>query len=174
MAHPPQLFLLVSSADASLPDAPSLPGARVLVVRAPYYRDIIDGMSWGATEILGAAGAMHETLDVAGSFELPQAIALAIRGGAPFDGYIALGCIVRGGTDHYDYICRGTIDGLMRVALAHGIALGSGVLTVHSIEQATARSGRNGFNKGAEAAVAALLQIVAARRWPSIAQGHAP
>jgi 6,7-dimethyl-8-ribityllumazine synthase len=172
MAHPPQLFAFMSSADAPLPTAPHVPNARVLVVRAPYYRDVIDGMSWGALEILRAAGATHEILDVAGSFELPQAIALAVRGGAPFDGYVALGCIVRGGTDHYDYICRGTIDGLMRVALTHGIALGSGVLTVHSIEQAAARSGRDGFNKGAEAAVAALLQIEAARRWPPIAQGH--
>jgi 6,7-dimethyl-8-ribityllumazine synthase len=157
----------MSSADAPLPQAPVLGGAapRVLVVRAPYYRDVIEGMSWGAAEILRGSGAAHETLEVAGSFELPQAIALAARAGAGFDGYVALGCIVRGGTDHYDYICRGTIDGLMQVALAHGLALGSGVLTVHSIEQAVARSGRDGFNKGAEAAVACLLQIGAARRF---------
>jgi 6,7-dimethyl-8-ribityllumazine synthase len=154
----------VSSADGPLPIAPKVSG-HLLVVRAPYYREVIEGMEWGATEILRQAGATHEVLDVAGSFELPQAISLAVRAGAAFDGYVALGCIVRGGTDHYDYICRGTIDGLMRVALAHGLALGSGVLTVHSIEQATARSGRDGFNKGAEAAVAALLQVAAARRF---------
>jgi 6,7-dimethyl-8-ribityllumazine synthase len=144
----------MSTADAPLPAAPVIPGPppHILVVRAPYYRDVIDGMSWGA-------------LDVAGSFELPQAVGLAARSGARFDGYVALGCIVRGGTDHYDYICRGTIDGLMQVALLHGVALGSGVLTVHSIEQATVRSGRDGFNKGAEAAVAALLQIAAIRRF---------
>jgi 6,7-dimethyl-8-ribityllumazine synthase len=157
----------MSSADAPLPAAPKIAGEapHVLVIRAPYYRDVIDGMSWGALEILNASGATHEVLDVAGSFELPQAVALAVRAGRSFDGYVALGCIVRGGTDHYDYICRGTIDGLMNVALAHGVALGSGVLTVHSIEQAVARSGRDGFNKGAEAAVAALLQISAARRF---------
>ena len=157
----------MSSADAPFPMAPKVAGVppRVLVVRAPYYRDVIAGMSWGAEEILRGSGASHEMLDVAGSFELPQAIALAAGAGAAFDGYVALGCIVRGGTDHYDYICRGTIDGLMNVALMHGVALGSGVLTVHSIEQAVARSGRDGFNKGAEAAVAALLQISAARRF---------
>jgi 6,7-dimethyl-8-ribityllumazine synthase len=157
----------MSTADAILPVAPVLTGppAHLLVVRAPYYREVIDGMAWGAQEILRAGGATHETLDVAGSFELPQAIAIAVAAGASFDGYVALGCIVRGGTDHYDYICRGTIDGLMRVALAHGLALGSGVLTVHSIEQAVTRSGRDGFNKGAEAAVAALLQIAAVRRF---------
>jgi 6,7-dimethyl-8-ribityllumazine synthase len=145
----------MSTADAPLPTAPVVQGdpPRLLIVRAPYYREVIDGMSWGATRILDEAGASYDVLDVAGSFELPQAIRLA------------LGCIVRGGTDHYDHICRETMAGLMQVALDHGICLGSGVLTVHMIEQAVARSGKDGFNKGAEAAVAALLQINAARRF---------
>ena len=157
----------MSTADAPLPQAPAVtgPAPHLLVVRAPYYVQVIDGMSWGALRILEQAGATHEVLDVAGSFELPQAIRIAARGKTVFDGFVALGCIVRGGTDHYDYICRETMAGLMNVALAHGIALGSGVLTVHSIEQAVARSGQDGFNKGAEAAVAALLQINAARRF---------
>jgi 6,7-dimethyl-8-ribityllumazine synthase len=157
----------MSTADAPLPTAPIVPGAppRLLVVRAPYYRDIIDGMSWGAARILEQAGATHEMLDVAGSFELAQAIGIVLRGTEKFDGFVALGCIVRGGTDHYDHICRETMAGLMQVALRHGLALGSGVLTVHSIEQAAVRSGRDGFNKGAEAAVAALMQIIAARRF---------
>ncbi len=155
----------MSTADAPLPAAPALPdGGHLLIVRAPYYRDVIDGMTQGAVRILDEAGATHEVLDVAGSFELPQAIGMAARGGPSFAGFIALGCIVRGGTDHYDYICRETMAGLMNVALRHGVALGSGVLTVHSIEQAIARSGADGFNKGAEAAVAALLQIAAGRR----------
>ena len=115
--------------------------------------------------MLAQISATHDTLDVAGSFELPQAIGMAVRANQPYDGYVALGCIVRGGTDHYDYICRETIAGLMAVALQTGVALGSGVLTVHSIEQAVARSGRDGHNKGAEAAAAALLQIAAARRF---------
>lgn len=160
----------MSTADAPLPAAPAIAGAppRLLIVRAPYYKDVVDGMSWGAARILDEAGATHETLDVAGSFELAQAIRIVLRGREKFDGFVALGCIVRGGTDHYDYICRATVDGLMQVALQHGIALGSGVLTVHSIEQAVVRSGRNGFNKGAEAAVAALLQIAVARRFGAI------
>lgn len=160
----------MSSADAPLPTAPHVPGPppRILIVRAPYYRAVLDGMSWGATRILDQAAAPHEILDVAGSFELPQAIGMAAAAGAPYDGYVALGCIVRGGTDHYDYICRETMAGLMNVALAHNIALGSGVLTVHSIEQAVARSSQDGFNKGAEAAAAALLQVAAARRFGSI------
>ncbi len=156
----------MSTADAPLPTAPAVPGdpPRMLVVRAPYYRAVIEGMTQGALRILEEAGAASEILDVAGSFELPQAIRIALRGGARFDGYVALGCIVRGGTDHYDHICRETMAGLMAVALKYGIALGSGVLTVHSLEQAVARSGADGHNKGAEAAVAALLQVAAARR----------
>jgi 6,7-dimethyl-8-ribityllumazine synthase len=153
----------MSTADAPMPAAPQVAGAapHMLVVRAPYYRDVVDGMTQGAVRILEQAGATHETLDVAGSFELPQAIRIALRGQR-------LGCIVRGGTDHYEHICRETMAGLMKVALDHGIALGSGVLTVHSIEQALARSGADGHNKGGETAVAALLQVAAARRMGAV------
>jgi len=160
----------VSTADAPLPAAPAVPGPppHLLVVRAPYYRAVIDGMTQGAIRILEDAGAEHEILDVAGSFELPQAIRIALRGPRVFDGFVALGCIVRGGTDHYDYICRETMAGLMNIALQFGLALGSGVLTVHSIEQAAVRSAADGHNKGAEAAAAALLQIAAARRLGAI------
>ncbi len=77
---------------------------------------------------------------------------------------MALGCVVRGETDHYDHVCREAMSGLMHVALAFGIALGSGLLTVHDIAQAIARSGQDGHNKGAEAAVACLRQVDAARR----------
>jgi 6,7-dimethyl-8-ribityllumazine synthase len=157
----------LSTADAPLPAAPVVPGAKphLLLVRAPYYRAVIDGMTAGAARLLGEAGATHEVLDVAGAFELAQAIGIVLRGVHTFDGFVALGCIVRGGTDHYDYICRETMAGLMNVALQTGAALGSGVLTVHSIEQAVARSGPDGHNKGAEAAAAALLQIAVRRRF---------
>jgi len=160
----------MSTKDAPLPAAPAIEGKppHLLVIRAPYYREVIDGMTEGALAILGEAGATYELLDVAGSFELPQAICIALRGPQTFDGFVALGCIVRGGTDHYDHICRETMAGLMNAALAHGIALGSGVLTVHSIEQALARSGRGRHNKGAEAAVAALLQVAASRRFGAV------
>jgi 6,7-dimethyl-8-ribityllumazine synthase len=156
----------MSTADAPIATAPVVPGSapHLLVVRAPYYRDVVDGMTRGALRILAEAGATHEILNVAGSFELAQAIGIAARGPRPYDGYIALGCIVRGETDHYHYICQETMAGLRQVALQFGIALGSGVLTVHSLDQAVARSSADGHNKGAETAVAALLQIVAARR----------
>lgn len=155
----------MSTADAPLPAAPQVPGPppRVLLVRAPYYRDVVDGMTRGAARILAAAGATHESLDVAGAFELAQAIRIVLRGAGGFDGFVALGCIVRGETDHYDHICRESMAGLMHVALQYGIALGTGLLTVHDIGQATARSRDDGHNKGAEAAAAALTQVAVMR-----------
>ena len=156
----------MSTIDAPLPTAPTVPGAapRLLVVRAPYYREVVDGMTAGVTRILEEAGATYETLDVSGAFELAQAIRLALRGPNRPDGFIALGCIVRGETDHYDHICRESMAGLMQVALQYGLALGTGLLTVHDIGQAQARSGPDGHNKGAEAAAAALRQIAIARQ----------
>ena len=156
----------MSTADAPLPVAPVVqgPAPRLLLVRAPYYQGVIDGTTRGARRILDEAGATYETLDVAGAFELPQAIRIALRGRERFDGFVALGCVVRGETDHYDFICRATMEGLMSVALQFGIALGASLLTVDTLAQAVARSGDDGHNNGAEAAVAALRQIDGARR----------
>lgn len=164
----------MSTEDAELPRAPAVQGPppHLLVVRAPYYREVVDGLADGAARILREAGATHEVLDVAGAFELPQAIRLALRAAAQsdagnrvrFDGYVALGCVVRGETDHYEYICREAMAGLMHVALTFGIALGTGLLTVDTVEQALVRARPDGHNKGAEAAAAALRQIDVARR----------
>jgi 6,7-dimethyl-8-ribityllumazine synthase len=156
----------MSTEDAPLPAAPRIDGPppHLLVVRAPYYRGVVDGLTEGAARILRDAGATFDVLDVAGAFELPQAIRIALRGSRRFDGYVALGCVVRGETDHYDFICRATMDGIMAVALQFGIALGTGLLTCDRLSQAEARSSQDGHNKGAEAAAAALLQIGAARR----------
>jgi len=158
----------MSTADA--PEAiepPALegPAPHLLLVRAPYYRDVVEALSVGAERILRHAHASFETLDVAGAFELPQAIRLALRAPTHHDGFVALGCVVRGETDHYEYICRETMSGLMQVALQFGLALGTGLLTVDRLEQARARARPEGPNKGAEAARAALLQIAAARRF---------
>jgi 6,7-dimethyl-8-ribityllumazine synthase len=155
----------MSTQDAELPSAPHVEGPppHLLIVRAPYYRQVVDGLTAGVQRILLEAGGTSETLDVAGAYELPQAIRIAMRGSRRFDGFIALGCIVRGETDHYEFICKATMDGIMNVALQFGIALGTGLLTCDTVEQAEARSGQDGHNKGAEAAAAALLQINAAR-----------
>jgi 6,7-dimethyl-8-ribityllumazine synthase len=155
----------MSSADAPLARAPKLdgPAPSLLIVRAPYYPDVVDGLRDGAVRILQEASARFEVLDVAGAMELAGAVRLAIDGTRRFDGYVALGCVVKGGTDHYEHVCREAMSGLTQVALQFALCLGNGLLTVNSIEQALERSKGDGFNKGAEAAVAALLQIRAAR-----------
>ena len=121
------------------------------------------GCGTGCLRILSQAGARFELLDVAGALEMAAAIRLAMAGFRRFDAYVALGCVVRGETDHYDHVCRETMAGLTRVTLDHGLCLGNGLLTVHDEAQAAARSGADGHNKGAEAAVAALMQVAAAR-----------
>jgi 6,7-dimethyl-8-ribityllumazine synthase len=156
----------MSTEDAPLPAAPKVEGLppHLLIIRAPYYKGVIDGLTTGARRILGEAGATSEILDIAGAYELPQAIRLAVRGNREFDGFVALGCIIRGETDHYEFICRATMEGVMNVSLQFGLCVGTGLLTCDTLAQAEARSGQDGHNKGAEAAAAALLQINAARR----------
>jgi len=155
----------MSTADAEAAVAPELPGTapKILLIRAPYYRGVVDGMTRAAEAILHAVAAEITTMDVAGAFELPQAIRIALRGNKKFDGFIALGCVVRGETDHYEYICSAAMDGLMHVALQFGLCLGTALLTVDTLAQAEARSRETGANKGAEAAVACLKQIALAR-----------
>ena len=121
----------MSTEDAALPAAPRVEGPppHLLIVRAPYYRAVVDGLTDGAYRLLREAGATVGTLDVAGAYELPQAIRIAVRG-SRFDGFVALGCVVRGETDHYDFICRATMAGMMTVALQFGLCLGTGLLTV--------------------------------------------
>jgi 6,7-dimethyl-8-ribityllumazine synthase len=160
----------MSTQDAPVPRAPKVNGLppHLLIVRAPYYRDVVDGLTEGARRILDESGATSEVLDVAGAYELPQAIRIALRGSRKFDGFVALGCIVRGETDHYEFICKATMDGLMNVALQFGICMGTGLLTCDTLAQAEARSAREGHNKGAEAAVAALCQVIAAHQFGAI------
>ncbi len=155
----------MSTADAPLPVAPQIPGPppRVLVVQAPYYKEIGAGLLDGALRILGEANAVSDVLDVAGALELAATVKFAASSPKRYDAYVTLGCVVRGETDHYDHVCREAMAGLTWVALQHGLCLGNGLLTVHSEEQAVARSGAGGHNKGAEAAAAALIQVKAAR-----------
>ena len=155
----------MSTQDAELPAAPRLDGAapHMLIVRAPYYTAIVDGLRDGAVRILTDAGASFDVLDVAGALELAAAVRLALRGRRRYDGFVVLGCVVKGETDHYDFVCREAMAGITSVVLQFGLCLGNGLLTVHDVAQAEARSGSDGHNKGAEAAAAALRQIAAAR-----------
>ncbi|MDE8345802.1 MAG: 6,7-dimethyl-8-ribityllumazine synthase [Acidocella sp.] len=155
----------MSTGDSPLPVAPALTGPppKILIISAPYYFHVVDGMMAAALEILGKVNAATTQAEVSGAFELPQALAIAAKAGADFDGYIVLGCVVRGETDHYEFISSAAMDGLMRVATDHALCLGTALLTVDTLAQAVARSHETGANKGAEAAVACLRQIALAR-----------
>ncbi len=139
-----------------------LPGARLLMVTAPYYRAIADQLQAGARAAAGDAQAGLESVVVPGAFEIPAAIAHAAHGGS-FDGFIALGCVVRGETSHYDYVCGESARGLMDLSLREGLAIGYGILTVETLAQAEARADPARGDKGGEAARAALAMIALKR-----------
>ncbi len=156
----------MSTADAPLPAAPRLegPAPHVLVVRAPYYTDIVDGLRDGALRIITEAGGTADVLDVAGALELAGTVLLAVRGTRRhYDAFVTLGCVVKGETDHYEHVCREAMQGITRVGLDHALCLGNGLLTVATAAQAIERSRQDGHNKGAEAAAAALIQLRTAR-----------
>jgi 6,7-dimethyl-8-ribityllumazine synthase len=132
----------------------------VLIVRAPFYQDIIDELTRGATLALDAAGATYDILDVPGAFEIPAAVAMAEASGkTAYDGYVALGCVIRGETTHYDYVCGESARGLQDLAYRDRLAIGFGVLTCENGEQAWARASVDRKNKGADVANAALRMI---------------
>lgn len=142
------------------------PPPRLLILQAPYYERVVGGMRDGAEAVFASAGATAETIDVAGAFELPAALRMALsQGAASYDGYLILGCVVKGDTDHYDHICREACRGIMDLAVQTGAAIGFGLLTVHSLAQALERAAPGRMNKGAEAAHALLGQVALRRRW---------
>ena len=158
----------MSTIDAPERAAQRLPGAppRLLVIQAPYYEQVVGGMRRGAEAVFAAAGAEVEVADVAGAFEMPAALRMALaRTGPRPDGYLILGCVVRGETDHYDFICDAVCHGVMAIGAETGAAIGFGLLTVDTLQQAIARSGEDRMNKGAEAAHALLGQVALRRRW---------
>jgi 6,7-dimethyl-8-ribityllumazine synthase len=157
----------VSTADRPDRAAPRIEGPppRILIVQAPYYRDVIEGMRRGAEALFAEAGAAVETVEVAGAFELPGALRLALKSAHRWDGFLVLGCVVKGETDHYDHICREACRGVMDIAVETGVPIGFGLLTVRGLAQAVARAAPDRHNKGGEAANALLMQLALARRW---------
>ncbi|MBT3627882.1 MAG: 6,7-dimethyl-8-ribityllumazine synthase [Rhodospirillaceae bacterium] len=127
----------------------------ILVAEARFYDDIADELMLGACAVLDEAGATYETVALPGAFEIPAAFKMAMASGR-FDGYIALGCVIRGETSHYDYVCGESARGLMSLATRHGIAIGYGILTTENREQAWTRASRAEKNKGAFAAETCL------------------
>ncbi|MAM61019.1 6,7-dimethyl-8-ribityllumazine synthase [Maritimibacter sp. UBA3975] len=136
---------------------------KILIVVAPYYRDIADDLIAGAKAEIEASGAAWELIEVPGALELPTAIRIADRT-ADFDGYVALGCVIRGETTHYDTVCNDSSRGLSTLGLA-GLCIGNGILTVENREQAVVRAAPSEMNKGGGAAAAALHLVALSRKW---------
>ena len=136
---------------------------KILIVRSPYYKDIADNLVAGAVAELEAAGATYEVIDVPGALEIPTAIGIAERM-SNFDGYVSLGCVVRGETTHYETVCNDSSRALQLLGL-QGLCIGNGILTVENRKQAEVRADPADQNKGGGAAAAALHLIAIARKW---------
>jgi len=137
-------------------------GARILVVESRYYPDIADALISGAEREMTRNGATFERVVVPGAFEIPGAIALAAE---RYDGFLALGCVIRGETTHYDYVCGESARGLMDLSIQKRLAIGYGIVTVNTMEQAKARAFIERGDKGGDCAHACLVMISLMRRW---------
>lgn len=144
--------------------APKVPGAKILLVISPYYRGVADMMQRGAEAAAEQAEATLDRIFVPGAFEIPAAIAHAAKAGQ-YDGFVALGCVVRGETSHYDYVCGESARGLMNLSTFEGLAIGYGILTVENLEQAEVRADPARGDKGGEAVKAALSMVAIKRRF---------
>ncbi len=134
---------------------------RILIVEARYYVHLADALLRGAMKVLEEAGCVVDTLTVPGALEVPGAIAMATtaRKKQPYDGVVALGCVIQGETYHFEIVSNESARGLMDLTLNQQLCIGNGILTVDTPAQATARSSDDDRNKGAHAAKAALAMI---------------
>lgn len=130
----------------------------VLIVASPYYADIHAMLLAGAERALKEAGQSYEIVLVPGALEIPAAVAIAHRSGN-FSGYVALGCVIRGETHHFDIVANESARGLMDIAVREAACIGNGILTTENEEQAIVRADPARGNKGGEAASAALALI---------------
>ena len=144
------------------PAVAGVKGARLLIVESRFYADIADALISGAEREITKNGAVSERVVVPGAFEIPGAIALAA---GRYDGYVALGCVIRGETTHYDYVCGESARGLMDLSVHTKLAIGYGIVTVDSMEQAKARAFIDRGDKGGDAAHACLAMVALGRRW---------
>ena len=138
-------------------------GARVLIVEARYYDDIADALLAGAMKVLEEAGATFDRISVPGSLEIPAAIAIALdatqRKRRPYDGVVALGCVIRGDTIHFEIVSHQSARGLMDLSIARALPIGNGIITVNTEAQALARARMAEQDKGGDAARAALALV---------------
>jgi 6,7-dimethyl-8-ribityllumazine synthase len=138
----------------------------LLLVEARYYAHISDELRRGAERALTAAGATHEQVSVPGAFEIPAAIGVVAHASPRFDGYVALGCVIRGETTHYEHICAESARGLQELAVRDRLAIGYGILTVENEAQALARAAPDRRDHGGAAVRACLAIIELQRRFP--------
>jgi 6,7-dimethyl-8-ribityllumazine synthase len=138
-------------------------GARILVVEARYYEDIADMLLRGAKRVLKDAGATLDLVTVPGALEIPAAIVIGLRGAdaraQPYDGVVALGCVIRGETSHYDIVAGESARAIVDISIALDMPMGNGILTVDTDAQARARARTTGEDKGGGAARAALTLV---------------
>jgi 6,7-dimethyl-8-ribityllumazine synthase len=142
---------------------------RLLIVEARFYDDLSDALLEGAKAALDAAGAQYDVVTVPGALEIPAAISFALdgaeNGGTDYDGFVALGCVIRGETYHFDIVANESCRALMDLAVEESLAIGNGILTVENDEQAWARAKRSEGDKGGFAARAALTMIALRERF---------
>jgi 6,7-dimethyl-8-ribityllumazine synthase len=148
-----------------MPDRPP----HLLIIEARFYDDLADELLRGAVGAIERAGATYERVTVPGALEIPAALAMALEavesGSADFDGYVALGCVIRGETTHYDTVANESARALMDLAVDEALAVGNGILTVENDDQAWARARVHEQNKGGAAAEAALRMVALRRRF---------
>lgn len=142
---------------------------KLLIVVAPFYRDIADGLIAGAQAEIKAAGGTWDLTEVPGALEVPTAIGIAERL-SNYDGYVALGCVIRGETTHYETVCNDSSRGITLLGL-QGLCIGNGILTVENKAQADVRADPKQMNKGAGAAAAALHLVALTRAWGGAKKG---
>ena len=136
-----------------------------LIVQADFYTELAAAQKQGAVAELETSGASFDIISVPGALEIPAAIAMAAANPCPYDGFIALGCVIRGETTHYETVCKESSRGLMDLAIQRNLAIGNGILTVENSAQAWERADINGKDKGGDAARAALSLAAVAKRY---------
>jgi len=140
---------------------------RILIVEARFYEHIADALLAGATRVLDEAGAQYDRITVPGALEVPAAIAMAVDAAqkkrAPYDGVVALGCVIQGETYHFELVSNESARGLMDLSVNRQLPLGNGILTVDNETQARARATPDDRNKGSSAARAALAMVALKR-----------
>ncbi|HEU4804348.1 MAG TPA: 6,7-dimethyl-8-ribityllumazine synthase [Nitrobacter sp.] len=153
---------------AALKDQTDVSGARALIVEARFYDDIQDALLEGAVAELRAAGVSYDVVTVPGALEIPAAIVIALDAaegnGEPYDAVVALGCVVRGDTIHFEIVSMESSRALMDLSVLRRMPLGNGIITVNTDAQAWARARASELNKGGDAARAALAMLRIKRR----------